>query len=250
MDALEAHELLTPRFDVAEATLKVRAALPKILELKPMIAKRFPGFDIGYLEMLEPCIQAVIDAYSTREDQVSQQTLDLAAEGMLLHDKLLFDAHRWAKMGLVSSKFLKGLRGTQTYAALAVDLLHLAVTAQYLCERDEQVSCTQTELLRAEGIGLELDRSAAQDLQMSSNAVDDERRRAFTLFSRVYEEVRQVVSCVRFNDGDVDALAPPLYVKPSRKPKQAKQAKQVTPDSPRTNDSSSPKRPNLDPHLN
>ncbi|HEY5955850.1 MAG TPA: hypothetical protein VIV60_04825 [Polyangiaceae bacterium] len=230
LKAIPRGELLNPKFDVMEAAGKVAGALPNLLGLRSAIVTRFPGFDIDLLDKLELCLQAVIEAYSPRMTLLSAETVELAAEGIALHDKLLFDAHTLVRLRLVSPKILSELRGTESYEDLGQDLFRLSFLAEWVGEGDNpNVSFTTLDLAKAQHIGLELATNAARERQDAFLAIEDDRRRAFTLFSRVYEQVKQVVSCVRFNERDADAFAPPLVVKAPRQSR--KKSKATAPEA-------------------
>ena len=66
----------------------------------------------------------------------------------------------------------------------------------------------------AAGILAGLRRRATPDPAVEAAA--DMRNRAFTLFTRGYDQVRRAVVFLRWNEGDADQLVPSLYAKHHR----------------------------------
>jgi hypothetical protein len=81
------------------------------------------------------------------------------------------------------------------------------------------------ELNRAQNLGVELNIDIGQRNQAPAAVatVALERQQAFTLFVRAYDQIRRGVSYLRWDEDDVDTIAPSIYA--GRKHKSSTDAK-------------------------
>ena len=188
------------------------------LELNQRILHELPGVERALADELRVHALALSHAHTLyRMAAHASDSLEaLAAEGMKLRAVLFADASALVKRGLVDAGKLHGFRGSVGYRKLAFGLLILAQVF-----RDCPVSVWSRgprrldEIERAERIAAAI-LKALGARKMGPAAIEvasDLRNRAFTLFVRVYGEVRRVVTFLRWHEGDANEIAPSLCAK-------------------------------------
>jgi hypothetical protein len=222
MRAVAADELANVNLDIPTAVTTVLGALPQIRALRPQITATMPQFDIVQFDKLEAYTLAVGYANSLylAASQPSESIERLADEGGTMRDLLLAEATTLSHRRLIDGQRLKELKGANGYRNLAVDLFTLTAmvrevwptlggkTTLHLAELD-QAETLADKLLTAVG---QREQGPAVVATSSEN-----RQRAFTLFTSAYDNVRRVVTFLRWHEDDVDEIAPSLYGKTRRK---------------------------------
>jgi hypothetical protein len=89
---------------------------------------------------------------------------------------------------------------------------------------------TEADLDRAEIVGDEMIRAIGIREQASELSIQaaDQRRRAYSLFVRAYDEIRRIVTYLRWHQGDADRIAPSLYGKRKASHKKAQKGDDAT----------------------
>jgi hypothetical protein len=90
------------------------------------------------------------------------------------------------------------------------------------------------ELDQAESIGEQLVNAVGTREQAPAVAaeVTQQRQRMFTLFLNSYDQVRRAVTYLRWNEGDIDTVAPSLYAGRAARKKPDEPAPAPTPPTP------------------
>jgi len=210
-------ELLAVNLDPLASVAIARGALPALRGLCLQVnGERTLNED--RLSQLELYAFALTQAHITYK-LTSRRTRDLQELGAVanqLRARLVSDATVLVERGLIARGKLARLSGPNGYRNIAGDLLVLA-----LLLRDSwahiagKTAITEDEVNRAEDLGNYLVAALGLRHEVPERATEaaDVRRRAYTLFVRAYDEVRRIVSYLRWHEGDADSIAPSLYAK-------------------------------------
>lgn len=216
MAALDASKLKPINLDIQSATATVRGSLAEILLVRPQIVAQVPGFDISQLDKLETYALALLQANATHLVSTSppEALASLAEEGAKLRTTLLSDATALANRRIINDASLDNLKGPVGYRNLSSDILSLATLLRGNWSVIASKSCvTEAELDRAEVVADQLNEAYGIHEQgpaaLATYAL--ERQQAYTLFVNAYDQVRRAISFLRWDNGDVESIAPSLY---------------------------------------
>jgi hypothetical protein len=190
--------------------------------MRPQIMSTMQQFDIARFDKLEAYTLAVGYANSLylAASQPSESIEKLADEGSTLRDLLVAEATTLAQRRLIDGQRLKDLKGANGYRNLATDLFTLAAMVRDVWPSlGGKTSLVLAELDLAETLGDRLLTAVGQREQgpavVATSA--ENRQRAFTLFIKAYDNVRRVLTFLRWPEDDVEEIAPSLYGKPTRR---------------------------------
>jgi hypothetical protein len=233
MAALSRGELLPINLDPLFAAAVALGALPDLLDLRPRLADLATLFDLANLDQLETLALALIQAHTLYIGVESRsETLPvLSRQAIELRAQLLADATILARRGHLPTARRWGLKGTNGYRNIASDLLTICgLLRSYWPSIVNQTAVTEADLDRAEILGDEMIRAIGIRDQASELSITaaDQRRRVYTLFVRAYDQIRRAVTCLRWQNGDADRIAPSLYGKRKAGHKKAKKVDPAT----------------------
>lgn len=144
-----------------------------------------------------------------------EETLSsLIEEGAKLRESLRVDAAALAAHGVVVGARLADIGSSTGYRQLASDLFALAVVFREVWPKIDGKTLTQVATIdRAEAIAedIMLAVGAREQAPAVIAAATVERQRAFTLFERAYDQTRRALTYVRWNEADVEEIAPSIY---------------------------------------
>ena len=189
----------------------------ELAELKERIAVALPEVDASIPEHLMTHAMALSHAHTLF--LMASQDVDtlpsLAEEARKLRRILLRDAEGMIQRGLLDAAVMPRLRIDKGYGNLAFDLQLLAQLFRRCPPPPGLTAVREADLQRAEKLAatILILLGHRKKLRASIEAAADVRNRAFTLFTRVYDEVRRAVVYLRWVHGDADRLVPSLYVK-------------------------------------
>jgi hypothetical protein len=213
--AIEAKGLLTINIDVTNAVATAMGALPEIMALREQ-ASTLPGFEIRNFDSLELYALAMMHVQGeyVGASTPPAELLALNEEGVALRDVLHSDATALARRGLISGARLSDLKAGPGYKLLAEDLVGLSALLRSNWETiGGKTAITLAELDQAEELSAKL-LSAVGAREQGPAAVAEvslQRQRVFTLFAEAYDQVRRAICFLRWNEGDLDSIAPSLY---------------------------------------
>ena len=219
LEALPPKALLRVNVQVITAVIQFREVLGTLREHLPAMVEALRAFEPSTLDKLELYASAlsVAEVDCANKGDVSSSLPALAEEGIALRGRLLAEIKALKARGLLNQKAASKLRGGNGYRHIAEDLLRLVefLRAQGACSRPELQAAdfgTNAVVDRAESIAKQLieGQKTCRELPADAAAAALTRRRAFTLFSRAYAEMRRVVQFARFYEGDADSILPPL----------------------------------------
>lgn len=217
MSALAPSDFATINVDIPQAVAVVLGVLPHLAELRPRLIKALPEHPIAAFDKLETYTLAAYHAHivwlppETTENRVAA----LLEEATPLRELLLGDAEALGRRKLLDGKVVAEIRAGQGNIDKANDLV--ALSALFTTRWDDiehKTAASLEEVRRAGELGpLLLAALGVRDhgVPLEPDAAADQRRRAFTLFFRAYDEIRRAVSYLRWHEGDADQIAPSLY---------------------------------------
>lgn len=210
---LDDRELISLNIDVIAACSKVRAALPRIRALRDAFEAELKRFDFTLVDKLELYCSAALQAnglyLATMKEP--ENVRDLVEEATKLRDVLLADVISLAKRGLLNDKPLKKLKGANGALNVASDVLTLAILLRN--DTTSRAAATEAELNHAESLSDRIVELVGlrESFSRKTDSCSRERQQAFTLFVKIYKQIRRAVMYVRGDAEDVEAIAPSLY---------------------------------------
>jgi hypothetical protein len=213
---LEPQEFVQGNVDVVAAALTAIGALPQIIQLKDRMEKETPEVSLENVEWLKDYALAVI--YSQTEYATACRPLDdlcaLLDEATDLRKNLRADAMALVERGFINAEALRDYKGLNGYRNVGVDLQILSTVMRKNWANIQGKCATDVaELEHAEKVAMRMMSVVAIRQQSPARvaAATEMRARAFTLFSRAYDQVRRTVIFLRWDEDDADAFAPSLY---------------------------------------
>jgi len=213
--------------DVFTATSVARAAVPKIVVLRAQLEK-LVAFEIVNVDNLELYALAALQAHYLflAASTPPEHFQELVAAGTALHSTLVSDFTAAVNRGYLSGTKLDLLQGSVGHRNVASDLIMISTFMKNNWDKiSGKTGATMDELNQAQNLGVQLNIDIGQRDQAPAAVatVALERQQAFTLFAHAYDHVRRGISYLRWDEDDVDTIAPSIYV--SRKRKSSTEAK-------------------------
>lgn len=219
---LKTEEVTAAPADILAAVSVVLGALPSLRALRDAIVEELPKHPIAQLDDLEDYALAAWYSNVLHENQGLDEGAmkQLQEEGAALRESLLIAAEPLAHRGLLDAKRLAEIKAGRGKEDAANDLT--ALSELYSAQWDRIKTKTpveEHEIRRADEIGSKLLMAVvAKDTGKPADSAD-RRARAFTLLARAYGACRRAAAYIRWEQGDVDELVPPLVRRgPGRKP--------------------------------
>jgi hypothetical protein len=218
MPTLEVERRLT--FDPGTAARISEASAQKLVVFRAEIVQRF-GEEAGKLVDALPGVaraarQADIDA---RAGATLGDVTAMHESVRKEHRLLLTDADALANRGLIESKRLEPARDVQGYTQILNSLLILiSVLREHWAKIAAHTPLTEADLDRAEGVAAEMTTAiGARENGVNRAPAVELSARASTKMLRVHEELRRIMTFVRWYEDDVDAFIPSLWANRGRK---------------------------------
>lgn len=214
LDRIPDADVLTPRVDVAAAALTAIGAMPEIEAHRPVIAAVFGERGGASLDVLVPRARALILAHAEHAAVAERDLEPMARQVMDVRVRLFTAAEALMARGVIDGKSMDGLVGGQGYQARVVDTLslvswfrsHAASIAPF-----SKVGAAELDEAQALADAFGTAFSERDQARAGSTPSAKTRARAFTLFFQTYEHVRQMLTYLRWHQGDVERIAPSLY---------------------------------------
>lgn len=214
--ALADDQLVPVNLDVQAAATLALGAYPEIRALRARALAELVGFDPQCIDKLPLYASAAYHGQTLYQTSVADLA-ELPAmydEALKLRDLLSTDLAPLVKRGLVDGSRLKQYDGGIGYRIVAADLAMLVATFRaHLPKLAGRTTIAEMELDHTERLAQRIVLAVGQRDQGPAIAAASaiERQRALTLFMRSYDEVRRVVSYLRWREGDADRIAPSAY---------------------------------------
>ena len=214
--SLPAENYVFVNLDVMSAIRTTEGVLPKIANMKPLIAQLLPQFPMQLFEELEDRALALGHAQTVYESAQQPPAIlqTLSDEASAAHDVALAEANTLVKRGVLPARALSSLKGGNGYRNLAADLFTLSDQMKSNWSIiSGRTSMTMQELDRMEVLADQINQALGIREQMPElqAAAARDRQAAYSLFIEAYDEVRAAIAYVRRKEDDVDNIMPSLY---------------------------------------
>jgi len=175
-----------------------------------------PNFNLSNFDDLEQFALAAGHAHAQFLSASSppEALAELNAKALALRDMLYRDAAALAGRGLINGDRIGDFKANVGYKNLTYDLLRLANVLRASWDKIASKTAIQpSELDEAEALAGQLTAALATREQGSTLTADVavQRQRNFTLFAQSYDQVRRAISYLRWNEDDLERIAPSLY---------------------------------------
>jgi len=217
LEALKQEDVAEVNLEIPTAVATVFGVLPKLMAYREDILKQLPGFDVVRFDKLEDYTMAL--SYANTVHSTATRPVDglveLSDEGFKLRGTLQSDILALSSRSLINSASLKNYTGLTGYKNIATDL---QIQGQILKDNWSQIEgkCATTMVEVEHGLKVAAHLLRLTGLKEQSPAVvaaaAEMRKRAFTLFSRAYDDARRAIIFLRWHEEDADTIAPSLYV--------------------------------------
>ncbi|HEX3854326.1 MAG TPA: hypothetical protein VHW01_25355 [Polyangiaceae bacterium] len=214
--ALDEDELLPVNVDLRDAVNTAVGKLPQILALRQQVQAELPKFDSSQFDVLEQYALAAGHAHTRylAASAPASALADLNARGIQLRDILYNDAVALAARNLIPSDRIGSFKSNIGYKNLTYDLLGLVeLLRENWGNISNRTGVQPSELDEAEALGGKLISvlSAREQAPAVAQDVSTQRQRNFTLFAKTYDQIRRALTYLRWNEDDVENIAPSLY---------------------------------------
>jgi hypothetical protein len=209
--AVAESELAPINVDIPRAVATVLGALPAITELMPELAK-LPQLDRAELGRLRDYALAAWFAHLAALPTTSLEAKEaLLAEATPLRADLLVAAEALAHKGLVDATTVAEIRAGSGNLDRANDLVALSTLFTNAWDQvRNKTTVTRQDVEKAAELGSRLFVVLA-DREINASEAASVRARAFTLFARTYDQARRGVTFLRWDEDDVELVAPSIY---------------------------------------
>jgi hypothetical protein len=213
--AVPTANLLQVNLDIPAIYAIGMGASPKIKAFRDQLAT-LPEINVASLDKLPTYALALFQANGMHlAASTPKESLPALYErGYQRREQMILDLTPLAARGIIDGEPLKTLKGTNGYMNLASDLMTLSSLARNDWDKiNGKCSLEFSEIEEAADLGQRIGASVGIRDQSAPAVTEaaDIRERAFTLFVNAYDQARRGLSFLRWNEGDVDQIAPSLY---------------------------------------
>jgi len=221
--ALRADDLATINIDVPTAVTTAIGALPQIMAFRDKAAA-LDGFDVSAFDQLETYTMATGVAHTLYMGASAgpAQLVQLNEQAMQLRNTLYADAVALATRGLISGDRIGEFKANIGYKNLAFDLMALSgVLRQNWAKITGKTAIELADLDRADLLCEQIVSAVGTREQAPAVAAESstQRQQHFTLFVNAYDQVRRAIGFLRWNEDDLESIAPSLYSGRNARPK-------------------------------
>ncbi|HEU4408639.1 MAG TPA: hypothetical protein VFS43_25480 [Polyangiaceae bacterium] len=218
IDALPRDQVRRLSVYVPNAVVLVLGALPKMVALRDAMRATFVDPPFALLDNLRDYALAAAYAHARALPHEGGQTRvrALLNEAVPLRARMLSSAETLVTFGLLDPLEVSAVRRGTGHVDTAQDLSSLSgLLRDAGPEILAKTPLTGADLARADELSALLlealgHRQSGADRSGDPNEADDRVAKAYELMARAYDQCRRVVAYLRWDEGDADAIAPPL----------------------------------------
>lgn len=215
--AVRLSDVVHINLDIPKASGVVLASEPRLQRLLPDAHAMIRGFDPTlFTDLRKVALSTWYVHVAVARPPVDETAVkELVAECLPLRKSLLTQADALAERGLLDPEKLEEIRVGRGNLDLANDMLGVGAVFRMRWDQiHNKTPVTTEELDKATTLGTKL--LVALGVRDAGGAMPDEdgdelRSKAFTLLVNRWDEVRRVVTFLRWHHDDVDEFAPSLY---------------------------------------
>ena len=211
--ALDPQTLLSLNVDIVSAATVVIGALPDIHTHRAALVELCGEEMAKSVDRLELLARAALQAHAKhRLVSNGANVKPLSEELVVVRDVLLAEARSMIVRKVIPAQITRELTLGPGYKNLCVDVLQLVSAMREdwdVVEHETRIAMAYLE--NAEGLANELVTAVGLRDQASRSPAADLRQRAYTVLARTYGQVRQMITFLRWDDGDADRIAPAFH---------------------------------------
>lgn len=247
--AVKPDDIRDVNLDVTAIVATMLAAHSAIVPRLEQIARAAPLMDRERMRRLDAYAMALRHAHTLylMATDPPAKIRAVAARGTELRGLMLRDARDLLRRGRIQTARLDELLGPAGYKNLASDLLVLSgLFREHFPRIQGRCQTSEGDIRGADAIAADILRVVGRKEQRSALIAEtvDVRKRAFTVVTALYDQVRRAIVFLRWDDGDADNIAPSLFIRRHlRKKVSRKNAKLEQPPSPEAHQPSAPAPP-------
>ena len=220
IDAMPDSDIVAARVEIAASAATAIGSMPEIEAHRAAIVSVFGPSGGETLDRLVPIARALLAAHAAHLAVADRDLEPMAQELMEVRTRLFIAASALIQRKVVHKKSFVSLTGGQSYQARVTDTMVLvawfrgnAATIAPHTKVDEAELAAAEE--KADAFLFAYSQRDQAQAGTSQSARD--RARAFTLFFNTYESVRQMLTYLRWHEGDIQQIAPSLFTRGPRK---------------------------------
>jgi hypothetical protein len=222
LDAMDGKNLVGLNLDIPSSVVTVLGCMPELRLLKSRLIEELPKVDPNLFEKTEQYAYALrhADTLHTAASTPSEPVAEIAAQLKELHGRLEADARALAQRKLIDGGRLAFLSGVRAFQSMTSDVFLLVELFRKNWDTVAgKTAVTPAELDEAESLAERLDNAVGVREQGPAGVPEaaENRRKAFHLFIKAYDETRRVVGFLRWHEKDADTIAPSLFAARMRK---------------------------------
>jgi hypothetical protein len=225
MEAVDEGTFVTINVDIPQAVSQTLGLVPHLAPFRAQIVQSLPDHPIRTFDLLQTYALAAYHAHilSMPGEGTESRVAAILAEAGPLRANLLSDAQALAQRKLLDADTVDQIRADRGNVDTANDLVALSSLLKANWSKIEgKTAATLDDIKRAGELGpLLLAALGVREhgVQMAPDALADQKRRAYTLFFRAYDETRRAIAYLRWHEGDADVIIPSLYKGRGGRPK-------------------------------
>ena len=217
-EALADDDVMPVNLDVALAAVMVIGCLPRIMAMRDQVLAETPAVDIRHFDMLGVYASAAAQSHANVvvASAPAEVTGPWIEQLTAKRDVYVSDVTALSKHGLVDGERVNALRNPNGHKNVALDIIALvALFMDHWPVIEGKTGTTLDDLAESEDLAWKLVTALGEKEQGAAlvSMATRSRARMYTLFARTYENVRRVVSFLRWFEGDADLIAPSLHAK-------------------------------------
>ena len=210
-------ELLPVTYSVTSAVAMVLGLMARLMTMREQAAK-LPDYDASCFDRLPDCTRALAYAHTNTLAPAQGPRVDLVelgAAGVATREKLTEEFNHLARYQLLDRQRLAGIKNLVGYKNVAFDLTALVkILREAWPTIAGKTLLTPADLEHAQQLAEQLLATVGERDQSTSASAEATamRQRAFTLFTRTYDQVRRAVTFLLWDDPEqLEAVCPSLY---------------------------------------
>jgi hypothetical protein len=220
IDAMPDTDVVTVRVDVTASALTAVGSMPEIEAHRAAILSVFGLREGETLDRLVPLAHALLAAQASYLLVADVDLEPMAQELMQVRTRLFIAASALIQRKLVQKKALASLIGGQSYQGRVMDTIMLVHLFHGLpADVRASTRVDDAEITRAVMLAQQFGNAVAlrEQARVGTSQPARDRARVFTLFFDAYERIRQMLTYLRWHQGDVEQIAPSLFARGPRK---------------------------------
>lgn len=215
--AMDPARIIPINVDLPAAAMTVLTTLAEVRSYQPALNEIFGADKTRCIDRLELVARAALGAHARWSVRPRDKDMrSLVRKLSKARDVLVAEVRPLILHGVIQPSAVDELVGGQRFDSLCLDVLQLVSIFQGQWVAVRPVSgLDEAYLARAENLADELVLALSERRQPPLSPEADLRNRAFSLMAHTYDDVRRLITYLRWKKGDQDVIAPSLWTRSS-----------------------------------